>query len=103
MKQDLLITQLKSKKNRLKLTGALRIAYLDAVFLTQRGYFQLNPTPVGLLSGKGAWQQFWEVWERHKPDLKSEGLSVTKEKGKWVIHYSPPKDGSIQLDESITR
>ena len=54
-------------------------------------------------SERTAWLQFWDVWDRHKTYLKAEGLSVTKEKGKWVIHYLPPKDGSIALDESITR
>ncbi|MXZ00234.1 hypothetical protein F4Y93_06140 [Candidatus Poribacteria bacterium] len=97
-----LITQLKSKKNRLKLTGRIRVAYLDAAFLSLRGYYRLTPIRFGILTAKGAWEQFWDVWEMHKEDLKGEGLSVRKEKNKWVIHYSPPKDSGIKLDESIT-
>ncbi len=95
-----LITQLTSKKNRLKITGLVRFAYLDAAFLVHRGYYRLSPT--GAITQRDAWNQFWDVWELYKPDLKAEGLSVTKEKKEWVIHYSPPKDSNICLDASIT-
>ena len=91
-----LITQLKEPKNRLKITGTLRFAYLDAAFLKVRGYYRL--LPVGEWD---AWQPFWDVWEMHKADLKAEGLSVRKEKGQWVIYYSPRKWSGIELDESI--
>ncbi len=95
--RDKFITQLKDPKNRLKITGSVRSVYLDAKFLVARSYYQLIPVGVGTPD----WQPFWDVWELHKTYLKAEGLSVTKEKGKWVIHYLPPQDGSIVLDESI--
>lgn len=98
MKQ--IITQVSSHKNRLKLTGTLRWVECDAGFLPIRGYFQLKPASTGGVDNKGAWQQFWDVWDMHKSQLKGEGLSVRKEKGRWVIYYRPRK-GDIKLDEKL--
>ena len=98
MKQ--IITQLPKQRNRLKFTGTLRWVECDAGYLPERGYFRLKPVATLGLSGSGAWQQFWDVWEMHKPQLKREGLSVRKEKAVWVIYYRP--QGDIQLDETIT-
>lgn len=86
-------------KNRLKLTGTLRRLECDAGYLPVRGYFQLKPASSGGLDNKSAWEQFWDVWEMHKSQLKSEGLSVRKEKGRWVIYYRP--QGEIELDEKL--
>lgn len=94
-----LITQLKEPKNRLKITGSLRFAYLDAAFLADRGSYRLLPVCGG--SAKDSWHQFWDVWDLHKSDIKKEGLWVTKERGVWVIYYRPPKWSGIELDESI--
>lgn len=95
-----MITQLSDYKNRLKLTGTFRSVECEAGYLPARGYFQLKPIASLGLPGKDGWQRFWDVWEMHKPELKSEGLSVRKEKGKWVIYYQP--QGDIDLDEKIT-
>lgn len=94
-----IITQLPNHKNRLKLTGTLRQLECDAGYLPVRGYYQLKPASSGGLDNKGAWQQFWDVWDMHKPQLKREGLSVDKKKGRWVIYYRPPSH--IQLDEKL--
>ena len=95
-----IITQDPNHKNRLRLTGTLRCVHCDAGFLPKRGYFRLDPATTLGLTYKGAWQQFWDVWDMHKPQLKTEGLYVRKEKGEWVIHYNP--QGEIKLDETIT-
>ena len=89
-----------SHKNRLKLTGTLRSVHCDAGFLLVRGYYRLKPVATLGLSGDGAWQQFWDVWDMHKDQLKSEGLSVRKSGGGWFIFYRPR--GGIKLDASIT-
>ena len=89
-----------SHKNRLKLTGTLRWVHCDAGYLSTRGYYRLKPVATLGLSGDGAWQQFWDVWDMHKDQLKSEGLSVRKENATWCIFYRP--QGEIQLDETIT-
>ena len=98
MKQ--IITQDPNHKNRLRLTGTVRWVHCDAGFLPKRGYFRLEPVPILGLTASGAWQQFWDVWDLHKPQLKAEGLYVRKEKGAWRIHYRPK--GDIQLDETRT-
>lgn len=97
MTENGFISQVKYKKNRLKITGILRWVHLDASFLVHRGYFRL--LPVGAWE---EWQAFWDVWRTHKPDLIKEGVSVKKESGGWVIHYRVPADSDIELDESIT-
>ena len=95
-----IITRDTSQKNRLKLTGTLRWVHCDAGYLPVRGYYRLKPVSTGGLDHKGAWEQFWDVWEMHKPQLKREGLSVRKDKGTWCIFYRPL--GEIKLDASIT-
>jgi len=97
--EETMITQLPKYKNRLKLSGTFHSVECEAGYLPARGYFQLKPIASLGLPGKGGWQRFWDVWEIHKPELKSEGLSVRKEKGKWVIYYQP--QGDIKLDERI--
>ena len=87
-------------KNRLKLTGTLRWVHCDAGYLSVRGYYRLKPAATLGLDSKAAWEQFWDVWEMHKAQLKREGLSVRKEKGTWCIYYRPC--GEIKLDASIT-
>lgn len=91
-----IITQIKSQRNRLKLKGSRTLIECEAGFLPQRGYFRLTPLKI-----MGGWQNFWDIWELHKKELKREGLHVTKEKGEWRIHYQPPKWSDIELDESF--
>ena len=95
-----IITLDPNHKNRLKLTGTLRWVHCDAGYLPNRGYCRLKPVATLGLSGDGAWQQFWDVWNMHKSQLKSEGLSVRKENATWCIFYQ--QKGEIQLDTSIT-
>lgn len=95
----LIITEVPKKKNRLKLTGTIRWVECDAGFLPIRGYYQLKPLAREGIDGDGAWQQFWDVWDLHKSQLKKEGLSVRKLQGEWVIYYRP--QGNIKLDEKV--
>ncbi len=94
-----LIQQLPKSKNRLKLKGTFRLVECEAGYLPIPGYFQLKPLASLGLPEKDGWQRFWDVWDMHKDQLKAEGLSVRKPKGKWAIYYQP--QGDIHLDEKL--
>ncbi len=78
-------------KNRIEVTDAVRnrTCEMEAAFLANRAYYRL--IPLGS-SAPAAWQLFWDLWNLNKDALKQEGISVTKERGLWVIHYSPKTD-----------
>lgn len=93
-----IISQRQAVKNRLILKGSLKSVELEAGFLRNRGYFRCLPVRQLGENYTQAWDRFWDIWEAQKAQLKDEGLSVKKEKGKWAIFYRDQLDRGIFLD-----
>ena len=98
--EDTFINLAETGKNRLVLKSPLYPSVeIVAGYLKQRGHYRCLPKDALGDTNDKVWQQFWNIWHKHKKDLIREGLSTRKENGQWRIYYKPLL--TIELDRRI--